>query len=768
MPLTKEIARDGLRLRFSETVDCRWARHDLRPGWSGSMFTFKRFAAALEQLKFRRRAVAGIWPSTDFATPAQLAMVGVRAEMPRGGAMLVATAPGGYIGIVASRDGSSFWLDDLQPSLALFDFGRGGDRGRAPGGGPILLLHVFASTEHVVARRTLDEVMDLVRPDPPERADAFEVESLDGADLPPFYSGSIRTDGLSQLEFEREIELDMEEDGSPPESDRFLQAQSLVRVGEDYEPAQQGFFAGGQARVRGRIGEPTLDWEAELGPFPVHLLPVDQASWDLVVWLTEPQHFSEQTLRKTIRLPNRGDSTVAEFDFVVGDSPRFEGRITVLHNGRVLQTAMLRATVTQPGMRVRRAGMPTLEDEIRVFARMEDRRKFDLAIVQNHDSAGAAATTVLSDERAWVADTQLGMDAARAINLLLSRVADWESDFRDGLRTKDGIDLLVEMAQEGSMLGTHLMGTLARPTNRQDIVANEFIQVVNTRTDSVIPFEFVYDYEKPEPSANLCEHWEAALQQGSCPNPCNEASRDHVCPMGFWGLRKVIERHALSPELAREGYPVFLQSESGRDRRTLYLGGTVLVAGSNRIKKEMPGLVAHLQIACGVDVQHATDWKEWETMVGGHRPNLLVALPHTDGAVTRTTLELGEEPRKVTMVRRQHVCASDHVPGPVVALLGCDTLTTADEFSYQVMVFRDNGAAIVIGTIATVFGKHAVAVAQTLVTRLLAGGDEPQCLGEIMRAVKRDGLRANLLMPLCLVAFGDADWKLSPKGNADV
>ena len=40
-------------------------------------------------------------------------------------------------------------------------------------------------------------------------------------------------------------------------------------------------------------------------------------------------------------------------------------------------------------------------------------------------------------------------------------------------------------------------------------------------------------------------------------------------------------------------------------------------------------------------------------------------------------------------------------------------------------------------------------------------GATPQRLGEAMRAAKRQALLEGLLMPLCLVAYGDADWSLA-------
>ena len=58
------------------------------------------------------------------------------------------------------------------------------------------------------------------------------------------------------------------------------------------------------------------------------------------------------------------------------------------------------------------------------------------------------------------------------------------------------------------------------------------------------------------------------------------------------------------------------------------------------------------------------------------------------------------------------------------------------------------------------FGEHAARVAVLLAQELVPNGAPPQRLGEAIRALKRRALLDGLLMPLCVVAYGDADWNL--------
>jgi hypothetical protein len=68
---------------------------------------------------------------------------------------------------------------------------------------------------------------------------------------------------------------------------------------------------------------------------------------------------------------------------------------------------------------------------------------------------------------------------------------------------------------------------------------------------------------------------------------------------------------------------------------------------------------------------------------------------------------------------------------------------------------------VVVSTIATVFGAHAVRVGEAIVARLVQAGEpEKVRIGEAIRDAKRAALLDSVPMALCVVAFGDADWRL--------
>lgn len=550
---------------------------------------------------------------------------------------------------------------------------------------------------------------------------------------------------------------------------RFLQQKSFVRPDRQLQEAKEGFLADAPAIVRVRIGVPEAGWDASPAAFPVEALPPDLERWTLTVWLTEPDHLAEP-LKRQIRLPREGNSTEAEFRFQPRDLGRFEGRLTVLHRGRVIQTAVLRAGVISAKFPAAKDGEPRLAEGIAVrhdTGELDARREFDVALVANHDSKGRPLLAAVSAKAAWVKDLSQLADVAKQINASLAPVALSVADYAEGLDGRNGQALLLKLARHGNWLKTYLDETLEDSANNPASAKAEYIQIVSTRPDAVVPLEFVYDYTVPEDDAKVCKDWRKALKAGQCPKTCDHDSPKTVCPLGFWGLRKVIERHAVRPGLAKDGNVLYLQSEPGRGRDKLFVGGAAVLGASERVEKaDMTALGLTLEKHCGAKPRLAKDWDAWEALVKALHPALLVALPHTDGKATDVTVEIGGRTRKTITLRDAHVFPppTEGRQAPLVALIGCDVAGTADDYGNHVVVFRSRGAAIVIGTIATVFGKHASQVAGKLVEGMLpAGAAKPVRLGELMREVRRNALLANLLMPLCLVAYGDADWILARK-----
>jgi len=437
----------------------------------------------------------------------------------------------------------------------------------------------------------------------------------------------------------------------------------------------------------------------------------------------------------------------------------------VLHRGRVLQTALLLGAVRRSSARADAEATPRIDSLIPVRRKIGDldrRRQFDVAFVFNKTTTGVPRMVALSDKRAWVTDLDTSKAIVDNIYQALSEVEQSVASYANGLDDEKGRAFLVNLAREGRQLHTALVTQQLNATNPSWSVADEdYLQVVHTKPDGVVPLEFIYDHASPARTATVCAHWRATLQAGSNACTCDKTDRTIVCPLGFWGIRKVIERHMDAPGLSVRGGVAYVQSEPGRATTTLKIGGTPLVARSQRVNDAaLQPLLDVVKTRFRATPSCPSSWAEWVTMVKNGRPRFLLALPHTDGHGASASLEINNDPLESADVTPEHVYIDPDGP-PLVALLGCDTAGTADDYGPHIMVFREHGAAVVVATVATVFGDHAPKAAQLLVEQLLPETGAVPRLGEALRAVKQKALLENLLMPLCLIAYGDADWQLT-------
>ena len=570
---------------------------------------------------------------------------------------------------------------------------------------------------------------------------------------------------------------------------RHLQQQSWVKSRNGrLRQIHNAYVVGEPVLLKVRIGsQQASGWQSGSHAFPNQELPPNEDSHRLTVLFHEPGQL-DAPLQQDITLPRTGESTEALFDFVPRRAGAFLARIAVLHRNRVLQTAQLRAQVVSARNAAgrRRIALETEAEVRHDWSSLDGRRRFDLALVAGApDADGTPRVTSVSGGKAWATDLTGVQQVAAEISTLLSAVAHNTLGHGQGLDAEDNPQLLLDLAFSGRELYAQLvLDQLAQ--NREGVldVRSEqvgHIQLVQTRSDAVIPLEFVYDYELGTGAeASVCPQHREALVQGHCSPDC-EGQRHpgrHVCPMGFWGLRKVIERHVQDAlQAADAGHPLVVLSEPTQARQKLHVQAGAVVGHSGRVAGgSLDGLLQELRAHLQGSVERVKDWGEWATAVQAHAPQLLVAFPHNTGSGSTRGLELGNSTIRTRGIRFYPVGAVEgaaaqgpwHVrrPGgdpPLVLLLGCDTAGSTEPFSSHVSAFRQAGAAVVVSTIATVLGAHAVEVGTRIVADLLeqvaASQGQPH-LGELLRQAKCRALLASQPMALCVVAFGDADWRL--------
>ncbi|PWF43613.1 hypothetical protein [Massilia glaciei] len=556
---------------------------------------------------------------------------------------------------------------------------------------------------------------------------------------------------------------------SAQRADRYLQQQYFVLPdGRKRVQATHGFVAGMAAEVDVRIGPAHAEWQALQARFIDTGLFAENDTASLTVWLMEPTQMAEPVSGK-LTLPRDGAIAPCTLRFTPLKTGQFEARITVLHHGRVVQTALLSAGVGRAaGELAAMAEATQLQKTIPVrhnLGEIAHRRYFDLAIVENHTLAGEVRTIALSAERAWIANAAPLIEHWGALSASLIKVAQQASEYVDGIEGAEGRAVLIGLARNGSYIGKILIGQhLKRPGNNAAIAKEEYIQVVSMRSGT-LPIEFVYDFPAPLESAALCEHWRAGIKIRACPGQCGGGTSDRVCPMGFWGISKVIERHQLSYEHSAAGKEYFLQSEPTRHSDAIDVRGPVVFSSSKRVPEAAIGKLRSALAVPGISAVEVGNWEQWADKVVSLNPRLILSMPHAAGTQAGASLEISEKVIRSIDLTADHVCPRPDGKPPLVILLGRDVAQASAAFSRHLTAFNSNGAAAVVATIATVAGSQAAAVASMIAAELLKKRDQPFRLGEAIREVKRQALLQNLIMPLCVVAYGDADWRIDYSGD---
>jgi hypothetical protein len=553
------------------------------------------------------------------------------------------------------------------------------------------------------------------------------------------------------------------------ESARYIQHRMFRKARGEFIEEYRSLEVGVPVMLTVRLGPPDHEWCSAPEEFPDHLLPTRPKHSRLHIVFYEPDQM-DRPLSGQILLPQKGASNEATFTFTPRKVASFQGRITVLHRGRVLQTALVHAAVCEAGSPENCEHEITQQIETRVRSGLSDldsRRAFDLALVLNHTAAERPILTAVSSRRAWARGLSGIEDPVARINSELSNVANSVADYSKGLLSAENEALFVRLARIGANMYSHLFIDDLEPTQTENLKLSdeEYIQIICTKADAIVPLEFLYQFPPPKKDgAKICPHSVDALKNIPCPPPCNrlENPTDYVCPLGFWGLSKVIERHVYNPKIAMpEVVDLTVQAEPMEHRDRLNLDhGAVLGFSKEVPDAKVTDMIELLKKKFKGKVEVADNWDGWRTAVKTNTPTMLVAFPHNQGSEEDIELEIRNDYLGTTGLSTDfvHVAGS---PFPLVILLGCDVAGTDQQYASHVANFRRAGAAVVVSTIATVFGEHAVAVGEMFICRLLDPvRTKNSRLGELLRDVKREAVAESLPMALCVVAFGDADWRL--------
>jgi hypothetical protein len=277
-----------------------------------------------------------------------------------------------------------------------------------------------------------------------------------------------------------------------------------------------------------------------------------------------------------------------------------------------------------------------------------------------------------------------------------------------------------------------------------------------------LPIEIVYDGGRIDPeNGTPCPNWDEALATGHCAHCASlrelpddqRPFRYPICPIGFWGLTKVIERQTGKSEVPPS---------------RLNPLGSVIFAASDQVRQEdYDATIDSLTAALHQPPTMVDAWDKWPQAIRAHRPTMIVALPHQDRTANNVDyLQIGENSRLYSGEVSGDMVTTGQGPGPIVLLLGCRTANASATFQNFVAEFRTQGAPVVLGTLATVLGRDAASIAQAFVRELAAtkpadAAGDGISFGEAMRTVRRLMVAKRNAAALGLIAFGDSDWKVA-------
>jgi hypothetical protein len=529
------------------------------------------------------------------------------------------------------------------------------------------------------------------------------------------------------------------------------------------------------------VGPPRRNWQRGEIPLPPDAIPQDRKPHELQV-IFDPGGRAKPMV-STIVLPQDGPSSTCRFEFKTPGRGRFRGRVIVQFRNRVLQTALVTADVAaggaQPGPQV---GLRVhIEATLRPgMVALDQRLGYDLAIVHNHDEHGKPRATASAGSWATSLRPADVKDEVKGIQTLLSQAGRNPEDYKT-LQSQATVDLIFALANHGIDMRSGLFEEPPPAPAKGDAIQR--VQILAANPNAFLPIEFLYDFPSPTADAKLCPNAEQALLDGHCdPEKFHQPEAldgaiPVVCPVGFWAMNRVIERHATTSTPPKRGAGDSLRSFPIPGRDTLSGWATALFANSDRVlDPDADAVMKALTKAAPGGATRAKTWMEWVADIIARGPDVLVLLAHTakNERAKQTALEIAKDDQvwagrfneRYVRLAEQADGRPDDRPGPLVFLLGCETVLPWLEYQTFVVRFQEREASIVVGTVATVAASHAARVAVRLVeefaarTGKRAGRRRAEVFGDVLLTARRKLLSEGEVMALCLTSYGDADWKL--------
>ena len=565
-------------------------------------------------------------------------------------------------------------------------------------------------------------------------------------------------------------------------AERTLQCQTYEK--EKWDSCSKSFIQPDiDYQIAVRIGIPKEGFLAADYVFPVETLekeypkeelPSGQKGWSLEIafYICDTQDIPQIG---NIFLPTELDSSSSVFSFKApNDKTIFKARIIVLYKNRILQTARYEVPVCDGDEAFKlQSTRNTLIVESLLepdFSDLDNKKGFDAALFLNHDNNGNPSMIAMKGKRIKRISIGNMKDQIDIIRNGISELTKIKQTppLADAKTTK----LLFTLAHQGRLM----QKAIDKPNDEIILAKANRIQVTESYDGAITPVEFCYNRIAPEESAILCPEAISALKNGvckKCPIENTRKERTRICPMGFWGLNRILERHRINRSNENDIGHISIGSEKKSKKISINPFLSILFGASNKANLDNPDITKNLlnkiqEVSINKEKTfQANTWKEWEDFIQSEEPTLLVLLVHTEESdpQSRTpAIEIGNQQfLRSSDIEDFYVRIKNKSTNkPMVLLIGCSTAVTSIVHHSFISQIQDCGASVILATLTDALGQHAGPLIEDFLVKLKEeSSKKPVSFGEVLLRVRQKLLADDKLLSLSLISFGDADYLIS-------
>ena len=347
-----------------------------------------------------------------------------------------------------------------------------------------------------------------------------------------------------------------------------------------------------------------------------------------------------------------------------------------------------------------------------------------------------------------------------------------------GLKKKDTVELLFKLARRGINLRRSVVDSKDLK-GLGDPARTPRIQVIAAKADAYFPIEFFYDFPTPTKPV-LCPNAADALRDGHC-DPAHhgpvaaDGTIGVVCPVGFWAMNRVIERHAPLVESGAglETSPFAAGHGGGADRpNRLPPLSSAMFAWSDRVEqKDVDTVAKTLATATGGHLTSAATWVDWVGAITDSGPDLLLLLSHSerDAADRRgDARDRGRRRRRDERVRsavrparaaaEEQAEARPGTHGVPAGLRHRDAVDRVPDVRRRLPLLRRGDRR---GDHRDRRGQPRGQRGAAALVKQLAAQKTAAAFGDVLLTARRNLLAGGEVMALTLTSYGDSDASLA-------